>query len=245
MTYSIGINTNTGPKARNEDSVLVAIPEDTAHAVLMIVADGMGGAKAGHLASQQTVQVLKNVIIDRGLPTRESASQRLREAIEAANSSVHATGKSSPDYEGMGSTVVTVLVMGNTYWVAHVGDSRAYMIRDEQIKQLTQDHTWVTTQIRDGKLTQKQADDLQLGHVLDRALGPEGDVQIDLFTDDVLSSGDILVLCSDGLSGVVEPEEIAEIACSHPAQAAADLLVEKALAYDTRDNVSVVVFQFE
>ena len=245
MTYSIGIQTAVGPKARNEDAVFVAVPEDVPQAVLLIVADGMGGAKAGHLASRQTVEVLKSTIIDQGLPTEGAAGQRLREAIEQANSFVHATSKSSPDYEGMGSTVVSVLVLGETYWVGHVGDSRAYIIHEEQIKQLTEDHTWVTTQVRDGKLTQKQADDMQLGHVLDRALGPDEQVQVDVLSDGRLNAGDILVLCSDGLSSVVDSQEIAEIASSYPAQMAADLLIEKALAYDTQDNASVAIFRLE
>ncbi|MGF1504846.1 MAG: serine/threonine-protein phosphatase [Chloroflexi bacterium] len=244
MKYSIGLKTDPGPKTRNEDTMLAVVPTEQRDTVLLVVADGMGGANAGDLASREAVNVLHAQLIEKGAPERDTAAERLVEAIKLANVSVYEHSQSSPDLDGMGSTVVAALILKDSFWVAHVGDSRAYLIRGGEPRQITEDHTWVRSQVRDGKITQEQADRLHMNHVLDRALGPDSAVNVDVWADDTLEPGDVLVLCSDGLSGVVTPERIAAVVADNTAQQAAETLVNIALAEGTRDNVSAIVFRF-
>ena len=143
----------------------------------------------------------------------------------------------------MGCTVVVVLTLDDTYWVASVGDSRVYLVRDNQAYQLTDDHTWVNARVREGVLTAEQAANHSLRHVLDRALGTRPSVEVDIRPDEYLEMDDVLVLCTDGLYGVVSDEEIAAITSQLDAQMAAQKLVEVALAAPTHDNVSVVVLR--
>jgi PPM family protein phosphatase len=246
MKLSIGQKTDPGPrKGGNEDSLLALSPDGRPEMALLVVADGMGGAKGGEHASQEAIRVIHQELVSHDLPTVQDAATRLREAITAANTSVHLKGQSNPDMEGMGCTVVVALIIESTFWVASVGDSRAYLIRDGQIKQLTDDHTWVGQQVRDGVLTAEQAARHSLRHVLDRALGAETSIDIDVWPDDVLKPGDTLLLCTDGLYGVIENERIAQVACLRPVENAADELIRAALQAETRDNVSVVVLQAE
>jgi serine/threonine protein phosphatase PrpC len=244
MKFDIGTHTDSGPReGENQDSILAVIPEDTPNAVVLIVADGMGGAKAGEHASREAVAVIQNVLIDQGLPSVEEVPERLEEAILAANTSIYMKGQSSPEMEGMGCTVVVVLALKDVYWVASVGDSRAYLMRDAGMKQLTDDHTWVNARVREGMLTREQAAQHSLRHVLDRALGTRPTVEVDVWPDDVFEDGDMLVLCTDGMYGVIPDEEMAALIDGRSAQDAADALFERALNAPTHDNVSVVVLR--
>jgi protein phosphatase len=134
-------------------------------------------------------------------------------------------------------------MLDDAYWVASVGDSRVYLVREGTSYQLTDDHTWVNARVREGVLTAEQAANHSLRHVLDRALGTRPSVEVDIRPDEFLEEGDVLVMCTDGLYGVVPDEEIAAIVSQSGAQAAAQRLVEVALAAPTHDNVSVVVLQ--
>jgi protein phosphatase len=244
MKLGIGFKTDPGPReGHNQDTILAVIPEGRPDAALLIVADGMGGAKAGEQASREAVRVLQSYLLDQGLPAPEEAPARLLEAITAANASIHAKGLSSPDMEGMGCTIVVALVLDDTFWIASVGDSRAYLVRGSQIHQLTTDHTWVNARVREGLLTPEQAAKHSLRHVLDRALGTKSTVEIDVWPDEVLEEDDILVLCTDGLYNVLDRRVIAEIASSYPPQEAAEALVDRALRAPATDNVSVVILR--
>lgn len=242
MKLSIGLRTDPGPrKGENQDSILGVIPADRSDMALAIVADGMGGAKGGAHASQEAVAVLQRELLSGEPLTPQTAAARLRAAITAANMSIHTKGLDSPDMHGMGCTVVVVLVIDDLYWVASVGDSRAYLVRSGMSTQLTEDHTWVRQQVRNGILTHEQAAHHELRHVLDRALGADKSIEVDVWPDDILEYGDVLVLCSDGLYGVLPERVITEIAQSYPAEEAADLLLQQALQAPARDNVSVIV----
>ena len=245
MKFKIGYATDPGPrKGENQDSLLASFLAGPPSAALLIISDGMGGAKAGERASQEAVAVIeRELALTRSLPTRQNAAERLHEVIQATNSSIYRKAQSSPELEGMGCTVVVALVIDNVYWVASVGDSRAYLLRNGDSYQLTDDHTWVNARVREGILTPEQAANHSLRHVLDRALGTRPTVEVDVWPDEVLEPGDVLLLCTDGLYGVVDEQEIVEIATQHDAQQAAELLVQRALDASTRDNVSVVVFQ--
>lgn len=210
---------------------------------LAIVADGMGGAKAGERASQEAVRVVHDYLVGDGLPTVENAAARLREAITQANKSIYDKSKTSSDMEGMGCTVVVALVIDDVYWIASVGDSRAYLVRDTESHQLTDDHTWVNARVREGLLTPEQAANHSLRHVLDRALGTETSIEVDVWPDDVLEDGDVLMLCTDGLYGVMEEGDIPTLVAGRTPEEAAHALVDHALRAPTHDNTSVIVLR--
>lgn len=246
MKLSIGLKTDPGPReGANQDSILGMVSETSPTVALLVVADGMGGAKAGEHASQEAVAVIKKNLVEAGLPTVENARDRLREAVTLANQSIYEKSHSSPDMEGMGCTVVIALVIDDVYWIASVGDSRAYLVRGNENYQLTDDHTWVNARVREGLLTPEQAANHSLRHVLDRALGTEATIEVDVWPDDVLETGDVIILCTDGLYGVLEDESIVELATQPSAEEAADALVNKALVAQTHDNTSVVVLRAE
>lgn len=244
MQLDIGFHTDPGPrKGENQDSLLVETTRSEPGAALLIVADGMGGAQAGEQASREAVSVIRQELMMGSLPEPSAAGERLRLAIESANASIFSRAQSARELEGMGCTVVAVLILDDVYWIASVGDSRVYLVREDQVLQLTDDHTWVNARVREGVLTPEQAANHSLRHVLDRALGTRPSVEIDIRPDEFLEEGDMLVLCTDGLYGVLDDQTIADIASRPGAQEAAEKLVAEALAADTHDNVSVIVLQ--
>ncbi len=246
MRLSIGLQTDPGPrKGENQDSVLAVVPQDRPDLGLAIVADGMGGAKGGATASREAITVLRRELLEAEPLTRENAPSRLMAAITHANTSIHVKGLDSADMQGMGCTVVVALVIDHVFWIASVGDSRAYLVRKDVVTQLTEDHTWVRQQVRDGVLTHEQAATHSLRHVLERALGADQTIEVDVWPGHAVEPGDVLVLCSDGLYGVLDEEAICEIASHYPPQEAADRLLDRALRAPARDNVSVVVLRLE
>ncbi len=246
MKLRIGLKTDPGPReGENQDSILGLVSEGAPRVVLAVVADGMGGARAGERASQEAVRVIKDNLYDQGLPTPETAPARLREAVVLANRSIYDKSRSSPEMEGMGCTVVVALVIDDVYWIASVGDSRAYLVRGSESYQLTDDHTWVNARVREGLLTPEQAANHSLRHVLDRALGTEETIEVDVWPDDVLEEGDSLILCTDGLYGVLADDALVSLTKQHSAEEAAAVLVETALNAPAHDNTSVVVLKAE
>ena len=243
MRLSLGAKTDPGPrKGDNQDNALIAVLPDRPDAALAVVADGMGGHKSGAAASAEAVRALRERLVERGFPQEGEEVECLCEAIRAANTSIHQMGTSSPEMEGMGCTVVAALVIGNHFWIASVGDSRAYLIRSGNLIQLTQDHTWVNARVQEGVLTQEQADTHMLRHVLDRALGPEPEVEVDCWPASSLEAGDIVVLSTDGLHGALGSDAILKGATSsEDAQQAAAELITLALAAPTEDNVTVAI----
>jgi serine/threonine protein phosphatase PrpC len=244
MQLSIGQKSDPGPReGENQDSILVVTPAEHPDTTLLLVADGMGGAKAGEHASQQAVAVIRDWLFGGEALTPDTIPDRLRQAITAANTAIYHKGQNIPEFQGMGCTVVSALVLDDTYWIASVGDSRAYLIRDRWSSQLTTDHTWVNARVQEGLLTPEQAVGHSLSHVLERALGAEEAVEVDVVPGDILEEGDVLVLCSDGLYSVVDERVITWAAANHPAQEAADILMERALSAPAHDNVSVIVLR--
>lgn len=246
MRLSIGLHTDPGPReGQNQDSILGLLFEGPPEAALVVVADGMGGAKAGEQASQQAIAVIHQHLVENRFPAPAEVPDRLLEAITAANTAIYQKSMSSSDFEGMGCTVVIALIIDDVYWIASVGDSRAYLVRGQESYQLTDDHTWVNARVREGLLTPEQAASHSLRHVLDRALGADPAIEVDVWPDDVLEEGDALLLCTDGLYGVLDDETIRNVMAGKPAQEAAQALVEYALSMPARDNVSVVVLHAE
>lgn len=244
MRLSIGLHSDPGPReGQNQDSIIGLLVDGPPRSALLVVADGMGGAKAGEQASQEAVNVIRRHLIENQFPTSVDAPQRLLEAITAANTAIYQKSMSSSEMEGMGCTVVIALVIDDVYWIASVGDSRAYLVRGQDSYQLTDDHTWVNARVKEGLLTPEQAASHSLRHVLDRALGADTTIEVDIWPDDILEEGDALLLCTDGLYGVLDDRTIRNVLAGKPAQEAAHALVEYALGMPARDNVSVIVLR--
>lgn len=207
---------------------------------LLIVADGMGGHNAGDLASRYTV--------DRMLDYIEKAGEKrpvslLSEAIHHANELVMEKAKSSREYEGMGTTLVAATELDGYLYVANVGDSRLYLI-DQEIEQITRDHSLVEEMIRVGELERKDAKNHPDRNVITRAVGVRVPVRVDFF-DVKLEKGDRVLLCSDGLTTMVEDEDILKIVKkSGSIQEAAQRLVTEANKNGGKDNISVVLAEY-
>ena len=224
----------------NEDAFGLEPPTSPlakAHGTLLIVSDGMGGHAAGEVASNLAVETIKASYYrdDRSPSTGEA----IRSAIASANSAIFDNAEQNATYTGMGCTVVVMVVQGSSLTVGHVGDSRGYLIRSGRAHQITRDHSWVAMQVAEGVLTPEQAEHHPNRSLLMRALGRQPSVEIELGQHQ-LQAGDILLLCSDGLTGVVDDAEIGEYASRYAPQTAADQLVNLANQRGAPDNVTVV-----
>lgn len=230
----VTLKTDTGRQRReNEDSAYARAP-------LFVVADGMGGAQAGEVASHIAVEVFQQ-----GLPDGGSPEERLAQRVREANRKIYERSLAEHGREGMGTTITAVWLEDSHASIAHVGDSRAYMFRDGQLRRLTQDHTLVDELVRRGKLTEEQAAEHPQRSIITRALGPEPDVDVDTVTY-VVRAGDVLLLCSDGLTAMVSEERIAEILASVPSlEEAGERLIDEANAAGGRDNITVVACRLE
>ena len=238
-TYSI---TDVGKRREmNQDYVFASDQPVGNLPNLLIVADGMGGHKAGDLASRYAVETMVEYIRD--AKKEERPIPLLGAAIHTANDAVAAKAKSSRDLEGMGTTVVAAAVQGEYLYIANVGDSRLYLI-DREIEQMTRDHSLVEEMIRVGELKREDARKHPDRNVITRAVGVHTPVKIDFF-DVKLERGDIILLCSDGLTNMVEDPEILRIVRkSSSLKEAAQKLVNEANKNGGKDNISVVLAEF-
>jgi protein phosphatase len=224
--------TNAGRRATNEDALLV----DTSVG-LFVVADGMGGHRAGEIASSLAIEIIRKVMAEEP-PTGEL----LCDAVERANDQILASAARNPDHAGMGTTVTAVLVRGNHLEFVSVGDSRMYRWRGGSLTQLTHDDSWLAHARAAGNpITDEEAQRHPMRHVLTDVVGVRGEfspaLQVEPF-----EPGDVLLLCSDGVHGVVAPERLAAILRDDAQPAiAAERLVAEALGRGSTDNVSVIV----
>jgi serine/threonine protein phosphatase PrpC len=228
-------------RKNNEDSFGVFQYEDASRGCLLVLADGMGGAAAGEVASRLAVAAVGETYDQ--AKQRGQARDALARALEAANLAVHTKASGDPQLEGMGTTCTAAAIVGLDLTLGHVGDSRAYLVRGGAIEQVTQDHTLA------GELAKVAgaggaAVAGSSSHVLTRCIGAQPDVEIDLSPRPIrLEDGARIVLCSDGLSNVVEPAEILECVLADTPAAACEALVELARARGGPDNITVVVAQ--
>jgi PPM family protein phosphatase len=228
----------------NEDRLAYVTPRDddpaSARGSIMVVADGMGGHAAGEVASELAVETICRVYYELSGPMPDA----LVSALLAANRAIKMWAESHPECKGMGSTCTALAVLNGETWLAHVGDSRAYLLRDGHLTQLSQDQTLVAQMVRDGELTPEEAEHSPVRNVILQALGSKEDVVPAVWSDPLpLAAGDVLVLCTDGLSGVVDASIIADHAGRLPPDQACDALINAALAAGAPDNVSVGVFR--
>jgi serine/threonine protein phosphatase PrpC len=237
-----GLESDVGPvRELNEDYADCVLPKSEeqlrSRGALFVVADGMGGHQAGEVASRWAVERLIHEYY--GDSDRDPGSSLVR-AVKVANQMIYEHAQADPSKAGMGTTLVAAAVLGRRVYVTNVGDSRAYLINGHGISQITEDHSWVEEQVRAGLMTREQAEQHPQRNLITRALGHKSSVQADLFMGE-MHAGDMLLLCSDGLSGRVSGEQMAAIALSQPPPQAAAALVAQAIAQKTDDNVSVLV----
>jgi PPM family protein phosphatase len=216
----------------NEDNYFVRAP-------LFVVADGMGGAQAGEVASEMAV-----ASFDAGLPDGEPA-QGLVRVIEDANRRIHERARNESQRAGMGTTVTAAYVGGDEVTIAHVGDSRAYVLRGGDLIRLTRDHSLVGELVARGKLTEEQAEMHPQRSVITRSVGPEPDVQVDVHVYQA-RAGDLFMVCSDGLTSMVtEPGVKSILERAGSLDRAGRELIEAANEAGGRDNITVILFRLE
>ena len=234
MKVRVGARSDIGrARVRNEDSYLVKEP-------LFAVADGMGGHKGGDVASSLALQTIDAAA---AAPKQEDL-EHLVEQIKEANHRVLERGETDKDLRGMGTTVTALLTADGKAHVVHVGDSRAYRLRDGTLQQLTEDHTLVQRMVREGKLTEEEAAHHPQRSVLTRALGVDVDIPIDQLTLD-MQEGDRVLLCTDGLTSMVGRDRIQEILEGEAEpQAACERLIDAANRAGGDDNITVIVVDF-
>jgi protein phosphatase len=225
--------TDTGRQRHaNEDSHLARSP-------MFVVADGMGGAQAGEVASRIAAESFDGGVGE-GSPEEELAG-----IAREANRRIFDLARSDPNRAGMGTTLTGALVSGDEVSIVHVGDSRAYLLRDGELRRLTRDHSLVEELRRRGQLTTEEAEEHPQRSVITRALGPEPEVELDVHTHQA-RAGDVFLLCSDGLTSMVREDRLREILVSSPTLGnAADRLVREANERGGRDNITVVCFRVE
>lgn len=238
------MRTDTGlVRALNEDSVAWITPHDEAVArrrgSLALVADGMGGHAAGEVASAMAADIIRRLYYD----LDGTIPQVLSRAFLSAHRAILEHAEKHPECMGMGTTCTVLAFHDDEAWLAHIGDSRAYMLRGHTLTQLSQDDSLVAKAVREGAMTQQEADNSPMHNVILQALGAIPQIHPMIASRGIkLHPGDVLILCSDGVSGMVPDGRIAEIASRLPPQEACDALIEAALAAGGHDNASLGVF---
>ena len=226
------VATHTGRKRRHNEDAYVCEPP------IFAIADGMGGARAGEVASNLAAAAVQAGEAD------GDGKERVGALIQAANRSVDERSSQDAEVAGMGTTMTVALVEDATVTFGHVGDSRAYVLRDGSLEQLTDDHSLVAELVRGGKLSAEEAEHHPQRSVITRALGTDPDVDVDTFTVDG-RDGDVYVLCSDGLTDMIGDDEIGEVLSERRGRLddAAKELVRRANKAGGQDNITVIAFE--
>lgn len=230
-------------RSSNQDSYAAGeLPGSVAWAV---VCDGMGGAAGGNVASSTAVKIISERISSSYRVGMSSNSIRnmLTSAIAAANISVFDISKSNDELSGMGTTVVTAVVIDEMVCIAHAGDSRAYILSNGKLRQLTKDHSFVQEMVDNGRLTPDEAKDDPRKNIITRALGVGEELRID-FIEETINPNDVLLLCTDGLTNYIEPEEIYELTNDGKFYEYAERLVGRANKNGGGDNITVVTISY-
>jgi len=241
VQFSCAARTDVGiVRSGNEDNYLMLADRG-----IFIVADGMGGHAAGEVASEMAVRLIsRDLGTVRGLPDEEIA-ERMRQSIRAANAAIYERTLTEHDKRGMGTTATALVLLPNRYLLGHVGDSRAYRLRDGVFEQLTKDHSYVQEQVDAGLLTPEQARVHPYSNVITRCVGANQDVIPDTYNGD-LRPGDVVLLASDGLTGMLEDEHIHKIleAPGGP-QEWVDACINDANRRGGLDNITAIIVKID
>jgi serine/threonine protein phosphatase PrpC len=217
------------------------VPEDEETLALKgsvyAVADGMGGHSAGQIASELALKTTVRAYYADPSPVVEES---LRQALQQANALIFDAARAIAERSGMGTTMTSLIIRGEEAFIAQVGDSRCYLLRDGDLRQVTDDHSWVNEQVKRGGLTEEEAAASPFKNVITRSLGNAPNVDVDVFTEQI-EIGDVFLLCSDGLTGEVSDDEILGVLSGASPSQAAWGLVDLALEHGGRDNVTVLI----
>ncbi len=238
FSLNVGQRTDIGRQRKsNEDNMTTIIPEDPEvlgkRGALFVVSDGLGGHDKGEVASELAVRSISEAYYQ---DVDDNVEQSLRQAIQRANTAIHQRGN------GMGTTCVVAVLQGDTVFVANVGDSRAYLIRDGQLKQISRDHSIVAEELRAGLITKEQARHHPQINIITRCLGAKDDVEVDTFAEPV-QEGDLLLLCTDGLTNQLTDEELTKIVHELQPTESVQQLIERANEQGGPDNITAIVVQ--
>ena len=233
--HAYGITDVGRRRDNNQDQLLVDDQQD-----IYAIADGMGGHAAGEVASRIAIQALAESINDR--PEGLTPEQILVTSFNEGNRRICESVLARAEWRGMGTTIVAILRRNERAFIAHVGDSRCYLLRDNELSLLTEDHSWVGEQVRLGLLTEDEAAHHPMRNIVTRAMGNRLELEVDVSDHDI-REGDRFLLCSDGLNSMIEDTEIAELLRTHhnEPEAACRALVEAANRSGGDDNITVVV----
>lgn len=248
---TLGSMTHVGMKrSANEDShcALVGLNAPPGSDALLAVADGMGGHAAGEVASAMAIQGIRSRLSRDGLGETAQLGpmeyeRLMKQVVQDLNAEVR-KGAEQPATMGMGTTLTVAMVIGPLVIIAHVGDSRAYLFRHGKMQQISQDHSWVAEEVARGAITESEARVHPRRNILTRALGVAADVEVDTSALE-LEEGDVLLLCSDGLHGLVGDEEIARTSTAFDPQEACEVLVQRANELGGNDNITVVIVRID
>lgn len=235
-----GIRTDRGLKRQlNEDNcnVLVGYP---GLPTCFVIADGMGGHKCGEIASKQAVDSVCNLLLKADWDT-ENISDLLRDIVTRVNCEIYNYSLLDEATQGMGTTLIITVIKGRKLYIGHVGDSRVYIIRDNNIEKVTWDHSFIEELVKNGSITKDEAINHPKRNLITRAVGYELELQVDTYEKD-LKDDDIILLCTDGLTNMLTEEEILEIIKNYEdPQEACDTLVQNANNKGGEDNITVIV----
>ncbi len=239
MEFEVWANTDVGLRREiNQDSILVDKSLN-----LFIVADGMGGHKGGEVASALAVETAQAVVREKLNEKRLAPRKIMADAYREASARIHhKSTHESPELMGMGTTMVGILGHRNKICIANVGDSRAYMFKDSMLWQLTEDHSLINEQVKAGAISEEEAPHVMGRNVITRSVGFEKDVAVDTL-ERVVESGEIFLLCSDGLSSMIEDAHIAKILRESPPESAVSRCIDEAKKAGGDDNVSVILIR--
>lgn len=236
VNLRVGSATDVGMRRdHNEDAFATFEAEDGG--LVLVVADGMGGHLAGEVASEMAIEILRRELAR----PADDPSAALRAAIELANQEIWNEAARDAEKAGMGSTIVAAIVRGNQVYLANAGDSPAYLVRGGQTDQITHDHGLVAEQVEAGVIREEDAEHHPFRHILTRCLGAEANVEVEVYPPRELQAGDVLVLCSDGLTEHVKKQEVAALVEAPDPDEAAKGLIEVANQRGGHDNITVVV----
>jgi protein phosphatase len=236
--FSVGM-TDKGARRENNEDAFVILPNQQ----YCSVADGMGGAAAGEVASDIFIKTVTELFTDLQPQSEDELNALVRKTFQLGNDRIITCAKTIPQYQGMGCTAEVITFYGDRYIVGHVGDSRTYLFRDGGLRQITKDHSLVQHQVDQGMISVAEAKNHAMKNVVLRALGIEQELSLDIIRGRALS-GDLFLLCSDGLSDMLDDEGITQIlAGGNVLSDKVKLLIQGAIAAGGRDNVTVVLCQ--
>lgn len=234
--------THQGMVRKNNQDTFLIVTHEEQDSALLVVCDGMGGAAAGNVASKIAAHTFAERVDELFENTPSPSIRALRVAVNRANDAVFQESIRNPEFEGMGTTMVAAVIHKRHTILINIGDSRAYRIRGDEITQLTLDHSYVQELFRKGKLTAEEAKNHPSSNLITRAVGVDEFVEADIFEGE-LAPTDILLLCTDGLTGMLEDNEIVSlINASRSLDEAVDHLIEAACANGGTDNITAVLF---